>query len=123
MHHLHTQVCAVDDVSPSVDDTSLRVDNGLVEVETVQVESHGGNTHGSQPNTENRPQGKEEVKCPRVVEGGVLKDETSKVAVGGDNVVGFFLLSEFVTCISRFVFGGFADQGRCHQRSVHGGEK
>ncbi len=55
VHHFHTQVCAVDHISPSVDDATLRVDNRLVEVETVEVEGHRGNTHSGLPDTDNWP--------------------------------------------------------------------
>ena len=123
VHDFHTKVSAVDDVSPSVDDTALRVNDGLVEVKSIKVESHGGNTHCSQPDTKNRPQGQEEVKGTRVVERGVLEDQTSKVSVGGNNVVGFFFLSEPVPSVGGLVFSSFADQRRGNQGSVHGREE
>ena len=49
VHDFHTQVSAVDDISPSVDNATLRVDYRLVEVETVQVESHRGDTQSGKP--------------------------------------------------------------------------
>jgi hypothetical protein len=39
------------------------------------------------------------MKTPRVVKGGVLEDKTSEVAMGCDDVIGFFLLSEFVSIV------------------------
>jgi len=55
VHYFHTEVGTVDDISPSVDSATLRVDDGLVEVETVQVEGHRGNTQSGEPDTDNRP--------------------------------------------------------------------
>ena len=55
VHDFHTQVSAVDDISPSVDDATLRVDNRLVEVETVQVKRHRGDTQRGKPDTDNWP--------------------------------------------------------------------
>lgn len=77
VHDFHTKISTVDDVGPSVDDTSFRVNDSLVKVESVQVEGHGGDTHSSAPDAEDRPQREEEVECTGVVEGCVLEDETS----------------------------------------------
>ena len=44
LHYFHTQTSTVEYVCPSVKDVSLVVLDGLVEVETVQVECHGANT-------------------------------------------------------------------------------
>lgn len=63
------------------------------------------------------------MKGSRVVEGGVLEDETSKISMGGDDVVGFLLLTKLVSVVGGFVLGGFTDQGGCDQGSVHGREK
>ena len=41
MHNFHTQVCSVKNISPGVEHTTLTIKDGLVEVETVQVEGHG----------------------------------------------------------------------------------
>src|SRR4028118_24339 len=57
------------------------------------------------------------------VERSVLENQTTEVAVGCDDVVGFFFLTEFVTVVLRFSFGCFTNQGRCYQRTVHGGEQ
>jgi hypothetical protein len=123
MHDFHTKVGTVDDVSPGVDDTSLRVNDGLVEVESVQVEGHGGDTHGSAPYTKDGPQGKEEVEGTRVVERSILEDQTSEVSMGGNNVVGLFFLSELVSIVGGLILSGFSDQGGGDQRSMHGREK
>ncbi len=120
MHDFHSEVGTVDDVGPSVDDATFRVDDGLVEVESIEVEGHGGDSHSSQPNSKNRPQGQEEVKGTRVVERGVLEDKTSEISVSGNNVVGFFFLSELVTIVGGFILSGFTDQRRGDKRSVHG---
>src|SRR4028118_517531 len=57
------------------------------------------------------------------VERSVLENQTTEVAVGCDDVVGFFFLTEFVTVVQRFSFGCFANQRRCYQGTVHGGEQ
>ena len=41
VHDFHAEVGAVQHVSPGVQDAALTIKDGLVEVETVQVEGHG----------------------------------------------------------------------------------
>ena len=86
VHDLHTKIGTVDNVGPGVDDTALGVDHRLVEVESVQVEGHGGNSHGGQPDTHDRPGGQEEVKGAGVIERSVLEDETSEITVCSHDV-------------------------------------
>ena len=62
MHHFHTQTSSVKYVSPGVDHFTLRFNDGLVEVETVQVECHRRHTKSGEPDTDNRPRCQEEVK-------------------------------------------------------------
>ena len=76
VHNFHAQTSTVKNVCPSVEDTTLTINDGLVEVETVQVECHGANTKSSEPDTHDRPCSKEEVQGAGVVEGSVLEDET-----------------------------------------------
>ena len=38
VHDFKTEVSAVEDISPGTDDATLRVHDGLVEVESIQVE-------------------------------------------------------------------------------------
>ena len=123
VHYFHTQVGTVDYVSPSANYTTLRVNDGLVEVETVQVERHRGNSQGSHPDSDNRPSAKQEVKLTAVVEGSVLEDQTTEVAVGCNDVVSFFFLTEFVAVVLGLNFSRFTDQGRSNQRTVHSGEQ
>jgi hypothetical protein len=61
VHDFHTQTSAVQNVCPSVEYTTLTVNDGLVEVETVEVECHGANTKSSEPDANYRPSSKEEV--------------------------------------------------------------
>ena len=68
VHDFHTQTSTVQNVCPSVEDTTLTVDDGLVEVETVQVECHGANTKCSKPDSYDRPCCEEEVKRTGIVE-------------------------------------------------------
>ena len=95
MHDFHTQTSAVEYVCPGVEHTTLRVNDRLVEVETVQVECHGGNTQSGEPDADNRPCCEEEVQRTGVVEGCVLEDQTTEVTVSGNDVVGLF----FLTCL------------------------
>ena len=41
VHDFHAEVGAVQHISPGVQDAALTIKDGLVEVETVQVEGHG----------------------------------------------------------------------------------
>jgi len=123
VHYFHTEVSTVDDVSPCVNYTTLAVYNGLVKVETVEVESHSGNTESCEPDTYNRPSCEEEVEGTRVVEGSVLEDKTTKVTVCSYNVVSLFFLTELVTSVSRFVLSSLTNEGGSYERTVHSGEE
>jgi len=61
MHYFHSEVCSVKNVCPGVQDLSLIRNDGLVEVETVEVECHGADTKCSEPDSNNRPCCQEEV--------------------------------------------------------------
>jgi hypothetical protein len=62
MHDFHPEVSAVQNVSPGVDDTTLAIEDRLVEVETVEVECHGADAQGGHPNPNHWPGSQEEVK-------------------------------------------------------------
>ena len=68
VHHFHTKTSTVQNVCPSVEDMTLVVHDGLVEVESVEVERHRGNTKCGEPDANNRPCSKEEVQGTGVVE-------------------------------------------------------
>ena len=68
VHNFHAQVSTVEHVCPSVKDTTLTIKDGLVEVEAVQVEGHGGHTQCSEPDANDRPCCEEEVQGAGVVE-------------------------------------------------------
>jgi len=123
VHNFHTQVGAVDHVSPGVDDTTLTVDNGLVEVEAVEVERHGANAQSREPNADHGPSAQEEVQRTAVVERSVLEDQATEVAVSCHDVIGFFFLTEFVAVVLRLAFGGFTHQRAGNERTVHSGEE
>ena len=53
VHDFHTQTSTVQNVCPGVEDTTLTVDDRLVEVESVKVECHGANTKSSEPDADN----------------------------------------------------------------------
>ena len=123
VHHFHAQAGAIHHVSPGVHHPALTIQDGLVEVEAVEVEGHGGHPHGGEPDADHRPGRQEEVEATAVVEGGVLEDETTKVAVGGHDVIGLFLLAKLVAVVLGLALGGFPHQGRGDQGAVHGGEE
>ena len=78
VHDFHAQTSTVQNICPGVQDFALTIHNGLIEVETVEVECHGGDTKCSEPDTYNRPCCEEEVQRAGVVEGSVLEDETTE---------------------------------------------
>ena len=61
VHYFHTKSSAVENVCPGIQNSSLSIKNGLVEVETVQVECHGGHTQSGEPDANNWPCCEEEV--------------------------------------------------------------
>ena len=61
VHDFHSEISTVDDIGPGVNHSSVGIDDGLVVVESIQIEGHGGDTHGGQPNAKDGPQGEEEV--------------------------------------------------------------
>ena len=61
VHYFHTEVSAVKHVSPGVEDTTIVSKDGLVEVETVEVECHGADAEGGKPDADNRPCCQEEM--------------------------------------------------------------
>ncbi len=55
VHYFHTQVGAVEYISPGANHATLRVDDGLVEVEAVEVERHRADTQRGEPDAYYRP--------------------------------------------------------------------
>ena len=110
VHNFHTQTSTVEYVCPGVEHTTLTIDDGLVEVETVQVECHRGNTKCGEPHANNRPCSKEEVQGTGVVEGCLLEDQTTKVSMSSNDVVGLFFLTKLVTIVLGLSFSGFTNQ-------------
>ncbi len=55
VHDFETEVSAVEDVRPGVDDATLRVKDGLVEVEAVEVEGHGADSQCGEPDADYWP--------------------------------------------------------------------
>ena len=68
VHHFHTKTSSVQNVCPGVQDFTLTVHDGLVEVKSIEVEGHRGNTQCGEPDTDNRRKRQEEVKTSGVVE-------------------------------------------------------
>jgi len=123
VHDFHTQVGTVDHVSPSANHATLRVEDGLVEVETVQVERHGADAQSGEPDADHRPCTQEEVQAAAIVEARILEDQPTEVAVSRNDVVGLFFLTELVAVVLGLVLSGFTHQGGGHQRTVHRGEQ
>ncbi len=123
VHYFDPDVSTVQHISPSPDDTALAIQDGLVEVEPVEVECHGGDAHSSEPDPHYWPCTQEEVQGAAVVEGGILEDQTAKIPVGRYDVVGLFFLAELVTVVLGLGFSGFSYQGRSYQAAVHGAEQ
>jgi hypothetical protein len=123
VHHFHTQVGTVQHIRPGAYHTTLRVEDGLVEVEPVQVEGHGRDAQGGKPDANHGPCTQEEVQGARVIEASVLEDQPTEVAVRCNDVVGFFFLTELVAVVLAFHFRRLTNQGGGHQRTVHGGEQ
>ena len=125
VHHLKTKVGAVENISPSVNHIALSVNNGVVEVEPIEVECHRAHTHGSQPDTDHRPGTQEEVQSTAVAEARILENQATEVTVSSHDVVGLFLLTELVAIVGRLSFGGLTDQSgnspenRASQRTGH----
>jgi hypothetical protein len=119
VNYLKPEVSTIENVRPGIDYMALAILNALIKVQTVQIKGHRANSQSSKPNANNRPSSKEEMKTARVVEGGVLEDESSEVAVCGNDVVGFLFLSKFVTIVLRLIFGSLTNQGRGYKRTVH----
>ena len=82
MHYFHTKASPVEDIGPGVQHTTLGIQDGLVEVEAVQVEGHRAHAKGGEPDANHRPGSQEEVKAAAVVERGVLEDQATEVTVG-----------------------------------------
>ncbi len=55
MHHFKAQVGAVEYVSPGANYLTLRIQDGLVEVEAVEVECHGADAHRREPDANHWP--------------------------------------------------------------------
>ena len=61
VHDFHAESCTVEHVCPGGEDVSFIVQDGLVEVETVEVECHGADAEGGKPDADNRPCCQEEM--------------------------------------------------------------
>ena len=61
VHHLKAEVGTVKNVSPCVNHMTLTFSNGLIEVEPIEVESHGADAEGGKPDTHDWPSCEEEM--------------------------------------------------------------
>ena len=76
VHHFHAEAGTVEDVSPGVQNTTLGIQDGLVEVEPFRLKAMV-HAEGGEPDANHRPGSQEEVKAAAVVEGGVLEDQAT----------------------------------------------
>ena len=110
VHHFHTQTSTVENVCPSVQDATLTINDGLVEVESVQVECHSRDTKSSEPDTNHRPRSQEKVERATVVKGSILENQTTEVSMSSNDVIGLFFLTKLVTVVLGLSFSGFTNQ-------------
>ena len=104
VHDLHTKSGSVKDVGPGVEHVSLVVLNGLVEVEAVEVESHGRDAEGGKPDSHHWPRSEEEMQASRIVKRCILENQATKVTMSGNDVVGLFFLTELVAVVLGLIF-------------------
>ena len=110
MHHFHSKTCTVQNVRPGVNNMPLAISDGLIEVEAVEVESHGGDAEGGKPDADNRPCCEEEVQATAIVERCILENKPTKISMSCNDVVGLFFLTKLVTVVSRFVLSSLTDK-------------
>ena len=120
VHHFHTQTSTVENVCPGVQNTTLTINNGLIEVESVEVECHGADAEGGKPDSHDwATQRGRNAASSRIVKRCILENQTTEVTVSSDDVVGLFFLTELVTIVLGLGFGGLTNQRRGNQRTVH----
>ena len=61
MHYFHAKVGTVKDVTPSVYNMTLTLNNGLIEVESVEVKSHGADAESGKPDSQHWPRSEEKM--------------------------------------------------------------
>ena len=119
VHDFHSESGAVEYVCPGVEHSSLSVDDGLVEVEAIEVESHGRDAEGGKPDSHHWPRSEEEMQTSRIVKRCILEDQATEVTVGGYNVIGLFFLAELVAVVLGLSFSSLTNERRRNQRTVH----
>ena len=62
VHYLEAEVGSVEQVTPWVHHMPFATSDGLIEVEPVEVERHGGDAEGGKPDTNDGQRCEEEVK-------------------------------------------------------------
>ena len=110
VHNFHTQTSTVENVCPGVQNTTLTINNGLIEVESVEVECHGADAEGGKLDSHDWPRSEEEMQTSRIVKRCILEDQTTEVTVCGNDVVGLFFLTELVSIVLGLSLSGFTNQ-------------
>ena len=55
MHYFHAKTSTIKDVGPGLYNMTLTLNNGLIEVKSVEVESHGADAERGKPDSQDRP--------------------------------------------------------------------
>ena len=108
MHHLKNEVGTVKNVSPCVDHMTLTFSNGLIEVEPIEVESHGADAEGGKQDAHWPSCGK---KCSdRELLKMHIGRSVVEVAVCGNDVVCLFFLTKLISIVLADLFSRLTDK-------------
>ena len=105
VHYFHTKTSSVKNISPGVYQLYLgTLNNGLIEVESVEVKSHGAETPSAvnQMPTTGQAARKKWSDFVELLKACVLEDESSEVAMSCNDVVSFLFLAKLVAIVLRF---------------------
>ncbi len=99
VHDFHSESGTVKHVCPGIEHSSLSVNDGLVEVEAIEVESHGRDAEGGKPDSHHWPRSEEEMKRSRIVKRCILEDQATEVAMSCYDIICFFFLAKLVAIV------------------------
>jgi len=123
MHDFHAETSSIQDVCPRVDNMPLAISDGLIEVESIEIECHGGDAEGGKPDTHDGPRSKEEVETAAVIKRSILKNKTTKISMCCYDVICFFFLSKLIPIVERNRFGRLPNQGTGDKTAMHSTEQ
>ena len=119
VHHFHSETCSIQNVCPGVNNMPLAISDGLIEVEAVEVEGHGGDAEGGKPDADNWPGCQEEMQAAAIVERRILENKAAKISMSCNDVVGFFFLPKLITVVLTYFLSRLSNKTRSDQASVH----